>query len=100
MSQYQQFGATGVKPHRGTMILVLGILGLVACGALAPVAWIMGNADLKEMQAGRMDRSGEGATNAGRICGMIGTILIIVSLCLVVPLFIFLVVMGGAAGNM
>jgi hypothetical protein len=47
-----------------------------------------------------MDRSGEGATNAGRICGMIGTILIIINLCLIVPLVIFLIAMGGAAGNM
>jgi hypothetical protein len=39
----------------------------------------MGNKDLKEMRAGRMDDSGEGTTNAGRICGMISTILFLVS---------------------
>jgi hypothetical protein len=38
----------------------------------------MGNADLKEMRAGRMDAEGEGVTNAGRICGMISTIFILV----------------------
>ena len=41
-----------MKPHRGTLILVLGILGLVVCGPLAIVAWIMGAGDLKEMDAG------------------------------------------------
>jgi hypothetical protein len=35
----------------------------------------MGNNDLREMKAGRMDRSGEGTTKAGQICGIIGTIL-------------------------
>jgi predicted Zn finger-like uncharacterized protein len=65
-------------PHRGTLILVLGILSLVVCGLLGPVAWIMGNADLNEMRLGRMDAEGKGVTNAGRICGMISTILILI----------------------
>jgi len=39
------------------------------------MAWVMGNTDLREMRAGRMDREGEQTTNAGRICGMIGSIL-------------------------
>ena len=64
-------------PHRGVLILVLGILSLVVCGFLGPVAWIMGNNDLAEIRAGRMDREGEGMTQAGRICGMIASILLI-----------------------
>jgi hypothetical protein len=70
-----------VKPHRGTLILVLGILGLVICCApLGIVAWVMGTGDLKEMDAGTMDPSGHGNTQAGKICGMIGTILAIIGL--------------------
>jgi hypothetical protein len=69
-----------MKPHRGTLILVLGILGLVVCGPLGIAAWIMGNGDLKEMDAGTMDRSGRSVTNGGRICGMIATILLALSL--------------------
>jgi hypothetical protein len=41
----------------------------------------MGNNDLAEMRAGRMDPEGEGLTNAGRICGIIGTILMVVAGC-------------------
>lgn len=68
-----------MQPHRGTLVLVLGILSLVICGiVLGPIAWVMGNNDLKEIRAGRMDPTGEGTTNAGRICGMIGTILNVV----------------------
>ena len=48
------------KPHRGTMILVLGILGLVVCPIIGIIAWVMGHGDLKEMQAGAMDPNGEG----------------------------------------
>ena len=67
-----------MKPHRGTMILVLGILGLLVCGPLGIAAWVMGNGDLKEIDAGTMDPSGRGTTQAGKICGMIATILMIV----------------------
>ena len=84
-----------LAPHRGTLILVLGILSLVAVQILGPVAWLLGNADLKEMRAGRMDPSGESQTNIGRILGMIATLLMVVSLvgvCIVFALFF-----GGAA---
>jgi len=69
-----------VQPHRGTLILVLGILGLVCCFILGIIAWIMGNTDLREMDAGRMDPSGRGLTQAGKICGIISVVLGIVGL--------------------
>lgn len=65
-----------MQPHRGTLILVLGILSLCVCAILGPFAWSMGNKDLAEMAAGRMDKEGQGMTNAGKICGLIGTILL------------------------
>src|SRR5262249_29471757 len=49
-------------PHRGGMILAFGIIGLVALPVLGVVAWVMGNNDLSEMQAGRMDPTGESMT--------------------------------------
>ncbi len=58
------------------MILVFGILGLVVCQILGVFAWIMGNKDLKAMDQGVMDPSGRSHTNAGRICGIIATILL------------------------
>jgi hypothetical protein len=84
-----------MNPHRGVLILVFGILGITVCGIFAPVAWIMGNSDLNEIRAGRMDPSGEQLTNIGRILGIIGTILIIVAMCFGV-LFILLG-LGGIA---
>jgi len=65
-------------PHRGTLILVLGILALVfslCCPlvgiVLAILAWVLGNGDMKQMEQGIMDSLGRGNTSAGRICGMI-----------------------------
>lgn len=67
-----------MKPHRGTLILVFGILGIVCCVAFGIAAWVMGNGDLKEMAEGRMDPAGQSTTQAGKICGMIGVGLAIV----------------------
>jgi hypothetical protein len=67
-----------LRPHRGGLILALGILGLVCCFICGIIAWVMGSNDLKEMAAGRMDPSGQGMTQAGKICGMISVILQIV----------------------
>jgi hypothetical protein len=76
-----------MKPHRGVLILVLGVLGLVGCGIFTAIpAWVMGSGDLKAMAAGTMDPSGQSMTNAGRICGMIGTILAIVAVVVVIVL--------------
>lgn len=67
-----------LKPHRGAVVLVLGILGLVCCFICGIIAWVMGNNDLREMAAGTMDSTGRGLTQAGKICGMISVILQIV----------------------
>lgn len=67
------------EPHRGTLVLVLGILGLVVPIPLvgliiALCALAMGRADLKKIDSGAMDPDGKGTTLAGWICGIIGTI--------------------------
>lgn len=61
-----------VKPHRGPVVLTLGILGIVPCFICGIVAWVLANSDLREMRAGRMDPAGEGMTRAGKICGIVG----------------------------
>ena len=63
-----------------------------------PVAWVMGNADIKEIDVGDMDPAGRGSTNAGRICGMIASILMIVGVVFVVIAMV-LGGLGAAAGN-
>ena len=83
-----------MKPHRGVLILVLGILGFVLCGPFTAIpAWVMGNSDLKAMAAGEMDRAGEALTQAGKICGII--VCALSALSLIVG--IVLLVIGGTA---
>ncbi len=84
-------------PHRGVLILVLGILGLIFCQVFSPFAWIMGKGDMEKIDAGRMDPEGRGMTQAGMICGIVGTaILVLVLLGLVVGL-LFVIVAAGTS---
>ena len=85
-----------VEPHRGTLILVLGILGIVACGFIGIPAWLMGKADLEKMRRGEMDREGEGLTKAGYILGIVATILIAVGLVAGCLAFAFGMMAAGA----
>ena len=78
-----------LRPHRGGIILTLGILGIICCFICGIIAWIMGSNDLREMAAGRMDPSGQGLTQAGKICGMVSVILQIVGFVIGL-LFMFL----------
>jgi hypothetical protein len=82
-----------MKPHRGTLILILGILSLVFCGIFTGLpAWIMGNGDVKQMAAGTMDPSGRSLTVAGKVCGMIATILFIIG----IVIFLVMLALGLA----
>ena len=76
-----------MTPHRGVIILVVGILSLVMCPPAGIAAWFMGSKDLQEIDAGRMDPAGRDFTRTGRILGLIGTIYFVLW-CLAVILFV------------
>lgn len=68
----------GLRPHRGGVVLVLGILSLVTfLFPLGICAWVMGEHDLSEMRAGRTDPEGMGMVKAGKACGVISVVLTI-----------------------
>ena len=83
------------KPHRATLILVLGILSIAVCAPLGIAAWMMGKNDLAEMKAGRMDRSGKDMTYAGYIVGIVGTVLFGIQLCFVC---LYVAIIGAVIG--
>ena len=91
----------GMQPHRGTVILVLGILSIVVCFICGIVAWVMGNNDMRAINAGTMDPSGRGLTNAGRILGIVGTVLggIGLLVALVWMVFVFFIIGTAAAAG-
>jgi hypothetical protein len=72
----QPQGSTG----KATTALVLGILGVVCCGLLAPVAWYMGSKELEAIAAGSSPAAGETTAKIGKILGIIGTVLLALSI--------------------
>jgi uncharacterized protein YbaR (Trm112 family) len=90
-SRRSRYGGGGYAPHRGGMILAFGIISMVSfvmglplAIVFGPMAWIMGNADMNEIRAGRMDPSGEGTVQTGRVLGIISTIICAVGLVAVI----------------
>jgi hypothetical protein len=71
----------GVLPHRGAMILVLGILGMMlGCFITGIMAIVMGRRDLALMKSGQMDPEGKAMTQVGYILGIVSTIISLVAI--------------------
>ena len=93
------------EDHRGGLVLGLGIGGLVlsiTCCLTLPIgifialpAWVMGSKDMKKINAGKMDPTGRSLTQGGLICGIIGTILSLITLLLFVVGFILSIADGS-----
>jgi hypothetical protein len=77
----------GPNPYesRSTTVLVMGILGLVLCQVLGPVAWVMGNNLKREAQAAGYPEPGQ--AKAGRICGIVATAMLVLGVVAIVLLF-------------
>lgn len=75
----------------GTLILILGIVGLIVCGPVGIAAWIMGNKAIKEIDSSSQVYSNRGVVQAGRILGIIATIFLILGTIA----FVGLIATGG-----
>ncbi|MCL8027559.1 DUF4190 domain-containing protein [Nocardioides bruguierae] len=81
---------------RGTLILVLGILGLVCCGLFTALpAWIMGNKARKETTPSGAPYANAGLIKAGWILGIIGTLLTVAG----IAFYAVLLIVGAATGG-
>lgn len=90
--QFPTDGTAYPESSQATTALVLGILGIVICGFLAPFAWNIGNKELAAIDSGRRPPENRGTANAGRILGIIGTVLLGVGIVVLI-----LVVAGAIA---
>lgn len=93
-AQFPAYGPIAPDHPQATTVLILGIVGIVACGLAAPFAWVMGNRVLREIDASGGTLGGRSNANAGRICGIVGTALIGIGL-----LFGVLVLVVAVAGT-
>lgn len=93
MTQPPQFPSeSGAYPEssQATTVLVLGIIGIVACQLLGPVAWVMGNNEIEAIDAGRRAPENRGTANAGRILGIVSTVLLAIGI-----IFLILFIVGA-----
>lgn len=93
------YGPPQVEHPQGTVVLVLGILAIVACQILGPFAWVMGNRAMKEIDATPGRYSNRGLVNAGRICGIVGSVLLGVYLVAGILYVIVLVAVVAGSGS-
>ncbi|BCM91786.1 serine/threonine-protein kinase PknL [Abditibacteriota bacterium] len=75
--------------RRGGEVITYALLALFCCQLLAPIAWIRGNAALAEY--GDLDPGDRGTVQAGRIIGIILTVLL--------GLWLILMLIGGLSSN-
>lgn len=81
-------------PDRGSVVLLLGILGVVvACPGFSIGAWMLGTRDLQEIQTGARDPAGAALTRIGRMLGIVAT-----AIWLVLILLILFAVLVGKIG--
>jgi hypothetical protein len=101
---YPNYGPSYYGPEythpNGTTILVFGILSLVVCSILGPFAWSMGTTALREIDASGYAYANRGHIQAGRICGIISTVLLGLTVVFIVFIFVIMALSGGfAAGS-
>ena len=86
---------TPLPRGNGVLILILGISSLVVCMPLGIIAWIMGNNELQKMNAGLISRQEEGITQAGKILGIISTLLFLLIIGTIMIVFFFMFRFGS-----
>jgi hypothetical protein len=65
---------------QGTAALVIGLFGIIGCcHVVSPVAWYLGQDELKDIRAGRVGGTGTNA-KVGMILGIVGTCLLVIDL--------------------
>ncbi|MEV0356462.1 DUF4190 domain-containing protein [Nocardia sp. NPDC050697] len=79
---------------QATTIIIVGVLGLVLCQFLGPVAFVMGGKALKEIDNSGGAIGGRSTVLAGYICGIIGTVILVLTILVIVVAIIIAVVAG------
>jgi hypothetical protein len=89
-----------VRPaHReATTVLVLGIVSMAVCGVVGPVAWVMGNRVVREIDASGGTLGGRSEAQVGRVLGIITTAFVVLGLLIGVAALIAVLVGATTSG--
>jgi hypothetical protein len=91
----QPYGAVGQEHPQGTIVLVLGIVGIFV-GICAPIAWYMGNKALADIRSSGVGYSNESQIKTGRILGKVFTILYIAFIVLYIVAVVVILGLSSA----
>ncbi|HUF95710.1 MAG TPA: DUF4190 domain-containing protein [Acidimicrobiia bacterium] len=87
------------EESQATTILVLGILSFVcSCFPLGIAAWVLGNRELQAIDAGMRNPANRGTANAGRIIGIVATVLGLIGFVIVIFVLFFGLSLGVMDG--
>ncbi|MBI3202338.1 MAG: DUF4190 domain-containing protein [Myxococcales bacterium] len=82
----------GATKSDATTVFILGLLGIILCQVLAPFAWVKGNTYVRCCAIAEVPPDGLGV--AGRIMGIIGTVLLVLTLLWILFVFGMMVLSG------
>jgi hypothetical protein len=103
---YQPAYAGGVLPDHpsATTAMVLGIIGLVGialCGGLtlilSPAAWVVGAKAVREIDASQGRYAGRDRAQAGKVMGIIGTVLLALGILAVIAIVVVAIAVGSSS---
>src|SRR6478672_11417261 len=96
--QQPGYPAYAADHPKATTALILGILGIVVCGLIAPFAWRMGKRTVDEIDASQGRLGGRGSAQAGYILGLIGTVLLGLGLLFLVVVVVIAIIGAATSG--
>ena len=94
----QSYGVAPQEHPQGTIVFVLGILGIFV-GVCAPIAWYLGNKALGEIRSSGTSYSNESQIRTGRMLGKVFTIIWIVFIVLYIVFVVVILGIAASQGN-
>lgn len=84
---------------RSIASLVLGILGLLMCQLLSPLAWYFGWSELRDIARGLAPSAGKDYATVGMVLGIVGSALMALAVLVIGLVAIFVISVIVAAGH-
>lgn len=93
---YSGYGPPPEHP-RATLVLVLGIIGMMFCQFCAPFAWVMGRRALDEIDASGGSVGGRSNVLVGYVLGIIGSAFLILAALAIITYIVVVVILLGTS---
>ncbi|MEU4316924.1 DUF4190 domain-containing protein [Nocardia sp. NPDC024068] len=93
---YNAYGPPPEHPQ-ATLVLILGIVGLVFCQLCAPFAWVLGKRALNDIDASGGTVGGRNNVMVGYVLGIVGSVFLILMVLAIVAYIVFAIVLFGTS---